>query len=243
MDDDDVSLNGNLNRCLLSLRKIQDVYCPPNQIVKNLEYIETKLRQCMNFCESSQETAATYPTVLKLLTDTICCDSKLRLFFINSPYWEHFQRNLREISQVLKKCCDHHDVIYRRKFVSMDQITRSRCWGSMKYRTASFPVLQSAVQLQLASDVQLQPVEKAKSSEIVNKSNKIMDKSKEPVKDYSNVKAEQNESHEIMNKFNDIMNKSDNIMAKSNEFLTKASDIATINRNMSYQKAIQFLNV
>lgn len=149
-DDDSQSLRSNLTRCSMVLQKIRDVYCTPVQIGKILDSIETTIQQCAKYSEMNDNNHSMYAVVLKLLDSTTCHDTTLRLYFKNSPIWEHFHRNFREIVQVLRTCYENKPLTFNRKFVTMEQITRARCWGGgMKNRTLSNPALYNGVKVAL----------------------------------------------------------------------------------------------
>lgn len=141
---DNLSLSDNLKRCLCSLRKLREVYSAPMKIERYLEMIDEGLEICLKNCECQQDISTIYIFVLNKLQEIGRFDTGLRLYFSSSPYWEHYHRNVREIYSLLLKCRNElavsknkNEVLFERKFVSMDQIVGCRSWGGADSRKTS----------------------------------------------------------------------------------------------------------
>src|SRR4051794_9340805 len=100
-----VSLCCNLKLCLLPLSKLTETYSNIRPIADTLRRLIISVEYCCQQLYSSTENQSfkyIYQLILNHLTQSLTIDrTLLHIFFSRSPYWEHFERNIKEIITVL----------------------------------------------------------------------------------------------------------------------------------------------
>lgn len=142
---DELSLYSNLTQCLQPLSKLRQSNTIPPHIAQSLRKLEKNLRVARISCQARPENDQLYSLILELLVGEAVSDhTLLQIYFSQSPYWEHYHRNVVEIAAILARLVEDKGEPrmprkFERRFTSISKVMAG-AQGIVQWRPKYFSV-------------------------------------------------------------------------------------------------------